>query len=792
MRNISTLVFSCLLFLFAFKAGAQKGTLQGKITTSDGKPAAFVNVSLKELKKGITTAEDGLYILTEKEGTYTLVVSFVGLQTREKQIAIRRQQTTEANFELTENANQLEIVIVTARKSLNETPAIAGKIAIDPMDLPQSIAVIGQSVIRDQQALRLSDVVRNVNGVYLTTTRGSTQESFAARGYAFSSSNMFKNGSRVNSGVMPEVSSLEKVEVLKGSASILYGNVAPGGIMNMVTKQPKFNFGGEVSMRVGSYDLYKPTFDIYGPISTGTAYRLNGTFESGNSFRDVVHYKRYYINPSFLFKTGKRAELLVEGDYLKHNFTPDFRTGTIGNTKIPPVARSAFFGASWQYAKTQQTTASASFRQQFNGSWKLVANVSYQNYKRDYYSTERIQADSTGKWVRPLGRTNTDEKYYTAEVDVTGKFKTGSIEHTVLTGVDADRYYITNFAYNQPANYDSINILDLSEYITRTDIPAAERIRVVHTPTNRVGAYVQDLISLTAKLKLLAGVRFSYQKALPPDTTNLLTHINYKGISKPDQAFSPRISLVYRPVNSVSVFASYANSFSVNTGTDIYGNGLPPSIIDQFEAGVKNEFFKGLLSANLTFYRIINHNLAQISRFTSSGEINNNTSIKELTGQTTSDGVELDLFAHPVAGLEIIAGYSYNYMRYTKTLNAKGNYVEGERLVNNPSNTANASIYYVFRKECLKGLKLGVSAFYTGNRFGGYNNTIGQTQHFSRLIPVSGFTTIDISAGYIFRNISLIAKISNITNTLSYYVHENYSINPIAPRQLAATVSYRF
>src|SRR5215210_4799817 len=170
------------------------------------------------------------------------------------------------------------------------------------MYLPQSIAILGQGFIRDQQALRLSDVIKNVNGVYLATARASTQESFSARGYSFGSTNLFKNGARINSGAMPEMSSLEHVEVLKGSAAILYGQVSPGGIVNMVTKQPKFNFGGQVSFRAGSYDIYKPSFDVYGPITSSIAFRVNGTIESAKSYRDVVNSDRFYVNPSILLK----------------------------------------------------------------------------------------------------------------------------------------------------------------------------------------------------------------------------------------------------------------------------------------------------------------------------------------------------------------------------------------------------------------------------------------------------------------------------------------------------------
>jgi len=688
---------------------------------------------------------------------------------------------------------QLREVIVEGKKSPNKRPVSIGKIPISPMDLPQSVSIVGQSVIRDQQALRLSDVVKNINGVYLATTRGNTQEAFSARGYSFSSSNMFKNGSRVNSGAMPEVSSLERVEVLKGSAAILYGNVAPGGILNMVTKQPKFEKGGELSFRTGSYGLYKPSFDVYTPLSSTIAARVNGTYEKADSYRNEVHSTRYYINPSFLFRLGDKTELLAEGDYLHHNFTPDFGIGSYDNTKIPAVSRSAFFGTPWQYAKTNQSTATLTLKHAFTDSWQLNASASYQHYGRDYYSTERIQASANGDWARPLNKTNNLEDYYIAQANLSGSFKTGSIGHLLLTGFDADRYLTQAYTYNQPTTYDTINIFDAGKFKPRTDIPAAQAARLTQTPTNRFGAYVQDLISLSEKFKLLAGLRWSYQDARPVKTNDLLADTSSKAASKQDKAFSPRIGIVYKPFQNTAVFASYANSFSVNSGTDVYGNALSPSIIDQFELGIKNDFFKGLLSANLTLYRIVNNNLAQTAQYLADGiTVNNNTLLKALTGQTTSDGIEVDLSSQPVEGLNIIAGYSYNYMRYTRTPDAKGNYKTGERLVNNPAHTANATLFYTFSGARTKGFKVGVGFFYTGNRFGGWNNTIGQTQTYSRLIPVSGFATIDLSAGYSWKKLSLLAKLSNVTNTFNYYVHENYSINPIAPRQWAATASYRF
>jgi iron complex outermembrane receptor protein len=789
-------LYMFLLFLLVTQTTfSQLAILKGRVLTTDGQPAAFVNIKIKNqdksgAQKTAVTNENGRFLIKNlSAGVFTVTVSHIQLKTKESVVDLRENETSNLDISLDENSGQLDEVIVRGQRSLNKKPVTIAKLPISPMDLPQSVTVISAGLMEDQQVQRLSDVMKNVNGVYLSTTRAATQETFAARGYGLGSNNLFKNGSRVNTGVMPEMSSLERVEVLKGSAAILYGNVAPGGVVNMVTKQPKFNWGGELSMRAGSYDLFKPTVDLYGPISKHVAFRVNGTYEKANSFRDNVHSERYYFNPSFLFKLGKNTELTVQGDYLSHDFTPDFGIGSLDNTKVADVARSAFFGTPWQYAKSKQATAGFSLKHSLNTNWNLTVNGSYQNYKRDYFSTERIQAAANGDWTRPVGRQNNEENYFIGQVDLTGKFKTGNIQHTLLAGGDAESYLTKAYTYNVPATYDKINILDREKFTPRTDIPTATATRFTETPVVRTGVYVQDLISLSNKFKLLAGVRWSLQEARKIDTTSLTTNKkNTGGAIKTDQAFTPRVGLVYKPVETTSLFVSYANSFTVNSGTDVNGGALDPSIIDQFEAGIKNDFFSGLLSANLTFYRIINNNLAQTAQFAADGITpNNNASLKELTGETTSDGFELDLVGQPVTGLSVTAGYSYNFMRYTKTPDVKGNYIEKERLVNNPAHTANASAFYSW-----KGFKAGATFNYIGKRVGGWNNTIGQAQGYDRRIPVDGFATLDFTAGYVYRKYSLLAKVSNVTNTYNYYVHENYSINPIPPTQLVATLAYKF
>jgi iron complex outermembrane receptor protein len=638
-------------------------------------------------------------------------------------------------------------------------------------------------------------VMKNVSGVAMGSSRGSTSENFFARGYSLGSNNYFKNGSRYNSGSIPEVSTLEQVEVLKGSAAMLYGNVSGGAIVNLVTKRPKFEYGGELSLRGGSFNSYKPIGDVYGPISKNLAFRMIGTFENNESYRNQVKSDKYYINPSLLYKAGKKTDILVQGDYLKYGLTPDFGIGSLAG-KIPTsISRSSYFNTPWAYNKAEQTNASATIDHKLNDNWKLNVIGSYQLFKRDYYSTERIQADAIGDWNRSLARINTAEDYYSAQANLTGKIETGKISHQVLIGTDADSYLNTSHTFNLTAAYDKINLLDPNKYNARVDMPFAKDSLRTEAPTYRLGYYAQDLVSFSDKFKVLAGLRWSYQKALVTDIYNLVNGTTKKGTAsaKADQAFSPKLGIVYQPITSMAVFASYSNNFTVNSGIDVFDQTLRPSLVDQFELGLKNDFLNGKLTANFALYKIINNNLAQQAQYLLDGvTLNTNTNIKELTGQTTSDGFELDLTGSVVPGLYFMTGYSFNYMRYTRTSGLKGSYIEGERLVSNPSHTAHGSLFYTFNSTKLKGVKLGASSYYIGERNAGWNNTVGQTQSETRLIPMSGFTTFDLSAGYTLKKISLLAKLSNITNELNYYVHENYSVNPIPPRQFLTTLSYKF
>ncbi len=725
-------------------------------------------------------------------------------------------ETFETFYDTIKNKKRviLNEIVITANKQ--PKPVTALRSGLKPMDTPQSVQVIGNEIIEQQQSIRLSDVIKNVNGVYVGSARGGAQESFYSRGYDMSANNMFKNGFRFSSGSIPEVSSLEKVEVLKGSAALLYGNVAPGGILNMVTKSPSFKTGGEISMQMGSYSFYKPSIDIYGPLNKIIAFRFTGSYENSESFRDVVKKERYYINPSFVFKASDKTEILLQGDYLHDDWTPDFGTGAIGK-EIAAVPRNTYLGSAWSYGNTEQASISGLVKHDFNKHWKLNFNTSFQNYNRTSKGTERVQPSDEvnetmyGDWNRPLGQNKNLEQIIGEQLSLQGCFLTGKVKHQLFTGVDFENSYTQayTFAFNEKAVmingkyvanlYDTINIFDFDPSSQRNDIPNANTTRIVKTDTNRFGIYAQDLISITEKFKVLAGMRWSWQEA-QADTHDLTKNpvTVTEGEKRIDEAFTPKLGLVYQPSKDMSLFASYANSFTPNTGVTIYGETIAPSMIDQYEIGVKKDFWRGILSSNITLYQIVNSNLAQTAEFKADGSNNTDTNVKVLTGETTSKGIEIDITARPMEGLNIIAGYSYNDMRYTETSGLNGSFIEGDRLVRTPANTANLSFFYTLQSGALKGISLGAIGNYIGDRSGGWNDqivinaTTGVKTINDRDIPLEGYTTIDLSAGYSWKKLSILCKLSNITNELNYTVHENYSINPIAPRQVMTSIKYKF
>lgn len=283
-----------------------------------------------------------------------------------------------------------------------------------------------------------------------------------------------------------------------------------------------------------------------------------------------------------------------------------------------------------------------------------------------------------------------------------------------------------------------------------------------------------------------------------------------------DQAFSPKVGLVYMPNDNLSVFGTYTNSFVTNTGytSDGFGSintslpdqdvqnqlaslevkALKPTTIDQYEIGVKKNFWNGGLAVNVTAYQILYNNYYQTYWFENSkGQVvtSQDSSLKAFAGKMRSRGVELDITGNPTNSLSIIGGFSYNNAVYLDT--PENGYVEKQRLVRTPATTANLSVFYKFQNE-LKGLKIGTGIYYIGDRIAGWNDTkstLISRKDVSRMMPLDDYATVALSVGYECKKYSIQARLNNVFNALNYNVHENYSVNPIPPRNFNLTFNYK-
>lgn len=700
----------------------------------------------------------------------------------------------------------LQEVIITS--SQQKAAVTVGKSGIKALDLPQSVAVISQATLQNQQVANITDVLKNTNGVYIMGMSGGYQEEIASRGYALGSSNTFKNGVRYFNGMPTEMSGIEKVEFLKGSAAILYGNVTAGGILNLITKKPQFNFGAEAGVTIASYDSYKTTFDVYGGLgdSKKVAFRMNGANTQAESYRIGVKSESKYVNPSLLINLSDKTSVLFEADYLKDRRTPDFGAGII-NYKLVELPRSRFTGVSWSYNEAEQLSFTTTIKHQLSEKWSVNFMNSLRYYKTDLFANTRPNAvlsspanaapvlsiDNNGNWTRGLQRNEAKDNYWMQELNIKGQFKTWNMNHQVLFGVDTDSYKTETLAsvYKNPAKnyrneYDVINIFTTDLTTARSDVPNMDKVTLTTAPVKRVGAYVQDLVSFNKYLKALFGVRYSYQ-----DTENTVyTYAITNPAPKPDKtvnthqyddAFSPRIGLIFQPTENQSIFASYSSSFVPNAGLDYETKeSLKPSTINQYELGIKNELFEDRLFANVTVYQIENNNLAQTSLI--------DANYKELAGGTKSKGVEIDLVANPVKGLSILGGYSFTEIKYTSSNIFK----PGTQILYMPKNTANLNFNYTFAQGKLKGMNLGLINSYVGVRAAGRYADLSKPNDPRRPVQLPEYFQSDATISYKVHQLTFRGKVSNIFDTVSYNVHDDNSVNPVTPTNYSLTVNYSF
>ncbi len=579
-------------------------------------------------------------------------------------------------------------------------------------DIPQSIQVIPQQVIKDQGATKLEDTLRNVPGVISEGQSGDN--TFIIRGISINNTgrqNILIDGiGSGNGGTSRNLANVEQIEVLKGPASVLYGRGEPGGSVSIVTKQPQKEPSYKLEGTIGNFDFYRPTLDLTGPLNADKSilYRLNVAYENTGSFVDSLEREDFAIAPVLSFQLGKNTTLGLEGTYQTTSNTPYSGLPAVGTVLPNPfgeVPRSRFLGEP-DFDKNDQTLGSVGYRldHRFSNNWSLR-----NRFRASFSSLESenhfASLDTDNRTVlRSIDRNEEDVQKYTLQTEVNGKVRTGSIGHDLLVGVDYE-YETFDARVSEAGDVFSIDLFE-PEYGNIPELDFEPVFDSRGSSSNAIGIFAQDLLSINDQVKILLGGRFDWvqdnsKDRLEPEFSE----------TNDDNAFSPRAGIVYQPIKPVSLFASYSRSFRPEFGTDEEGNPFEPVTGDSFEVGVKTEFLDGKLASTLAAYQITRQNDFVIDPDNSDFEIQ--------VGERRSRGIEFDLTGEPLPGLSLITTYAYTDAKITEDTTG----LEGNRSNNVPQHSGSLWAVYEIQKGGLKGLGLGAGVFVLSDRPGDLENT---------------------------------------------------------------------
>ncbi|MEH2122754.1 TonB-dependent siderophore receptor [Nostoc sp.] len=671
-----------------------------------------------------------------------------------------------------DNQEPIELVVTGTPDTRYQVPdaTVGTRTNRRVQDIPQSIQVVPRQSWQDEGAVNTIDALRSV-GVIQGFNSPTNGDVFTIRG--FQTSNLLRNGLKdYTAGAISgqtQLANIERLEVLRGSASVLYGQGNPGGTINFVTKQPLSEPYFATSMTFGSYSFYQPTLDISGPLNSDKTllYRLNASYITTESFIDFFYNQRYIIAPVLSWQISKNTKLTFESEFRDQQQYPRTGLPAVGTVLPNPNGEIPLsLNTSDEDARNNRRSIllSYNFEHRFSDNWSLVNAFLVRSirYRTDSANSGSLRADG-----RTLNRTQQNyigapgaDEEYALDNHVVGKFKTGSLQHELVAGFDLYRD-ISQFDQTMRA----IGSIDVFNPVYGQPVGRLLSRINQKTKNDQIGFYVQDIVTLTNNLNLLLGGRGDF---IDNKVTNFLnTSANQ---SQSDFAFSPRVGLVYKPIQPVSLYASYSESFSQNVGTTFGGSLFQPSTGTQYEVGVKADFLSGRLSSTLALYQLTLSNVL-------TPDPNRPTTFNIQTGEQRSRGIELNVTGEILPGWNVIASYAYTDGEVTKDERYIGN-----RLVNVPENSASLWTTYTFAKGNLQGLGFGLGLFYVGERQGDLTNSFS----------VPSYLRTDAAVYYQRGHLGIALNLKNLFN-VQYFIPRTINlVYPEDPFIVQGTVSWKF
>ncbi len=573
------------------------------------------------------------------------------------------------------------------------------------METPMSIQVVPKSVLNDQQAFRLEDALNNISGVFPQQGIGLI-ESFNIRG--FNTFDYYRDGVRFQSANTQtgsrETANLERIEVLKGPASILFGRIEPGGMINLVTKKPQATPYYSVQQQFGSYNLFRTTVDATSGLneSNSLLYRLNFAYEDKGSFRQFVDNHHFFLAPVLQWRISDRTQVTLEMEYKTGKGTQDFGFPAVGNRPANlPIQRN--LGESFQGSEFEEIHAGFNWSHALNDNWEIKhrANLQLTEQNATVAALLGLQPDNRTLNRAFAGFRDNKAETYNTSMDLTGNIDTFGIKHTILMG--GDYFYSNNKGVfiNDP-NFPSIDIFNPVHSGSRIQNPTL--VDPYSGTEDWFGLYFQDQIKLPYNVHVLAGFRY--------DNAEIK---NRSAVNKQDK-ITPRAGVLWRPIPAISFYGNYVESLGrPNFGSiGLGGQSLKAETAQQWEAGIKTELLDGRFSATVAWFQLTKQNVA-------TGHPDPQLALQGfsvLTGEARNEGIEVDITGELLPGWNVIANYAYIDSEITRA----NNDTEGNRFSNVPKHAGNIWSTFAFQNEALRGLKVGGGVTLRGKREGNPEN----------------------------------------------------------------------
>lgn len=798
-------ITTLILAVFSFTAFAQQnGTIKGRITTSDGQPAVYVSIGLKDKNQHTTSDDNGNYTINRvKAGTYILRVSAVGINPQEKSITVNANETLKVDFVLTENNQALQEVTIAGKKNQYKVSLPSASLRLNEplLEAPQNIQVVSEQLIKDQQIISMSDgLIRNVSGAVRLEHWGDMYTNITMRG---SQIQAMRNGFNFVSSfwgpLTEDMSFVDHIEFVKGPAGFMLGNGDPSGLYNVVTKKPTGLNRGEVSVTVGSYDLYRTAVDFDHKITDDgkLLFRLNAAAQTKGSFRPYEKNDRYTFAPSLSYQLTSKTKITAEyalqnakmtevGSY--YIFSPN------GYASLP--RDFTFTQPGVEPARINDHSAFVNLTHNFNDKWKATAQVAYSKYLQTGTSSWPSAVFTNNTIIRNVGIWDAESTMKLAQFFVNGEAKTGGVVHRILAGFDGGKKnYMADWGQSHDLDLPSspFDVYNPNYGFPSNGYPNFDRETSLQDRAIAAGGlmgqkylstYLQDELGFfNNKFRLTLAGRYTY-----------VSQYSWGADDDKAEKFTPRVGLSYSVDKNTAVYAVYDEAFTPQTGFLRNGGKIDPITGTNYEVGIKKDWFDGKWNTTLAAYRIVKQNEITGDPSNKAGE-----TFSIVVGEKRAQGIEFDLRGEITAGLKLIANYAYTDGKVTEVAPGVTDMFVGQVVPGFSKHTSNAWLTYTLQNGALKGA--GISAGFThlaGRAMGNYSGENSE-QNLPNYFKLDG--------GLFWENKSLRIT-ANAFNILDKYLYTGayytnywnaptydqpvYSWQAEAPRSYRVSVAYKF